>query len=102
MKLNPTKVKVSDFNQKYYRIKELTINSLLFDKNHYLISIGNFGDAKEAMGYYNTIKDNNYVFSDISITNVQQFIISTDNYPILFKEKESELYGLFFEKEYLD
>ncbi len=102
MKLNPTKVKVSDFNQKYYRIKELTINSLLFDKNHYLISIGNFADAEEAMGYYNTIKDNNYVFSDISITNVQQFIISTDNYPILFKDKESELYGLFFEKEYLD
>jgi len=102
MKLNPTKVKVSDFNQKYYRIKELTINSLLFDRNHYLVSVGNFADAQEAMNYYNTIQDNNYVFSDISMTNVQQFIISTDNYPILFKDKQSELYGLFFEKEYQD
>lgn len=101
VKLNPTKVKVSDFNQKYYRIKELTINSLLFDRNHYLISVGNFADATEAMNYYNSIKDNNYVYSDISITNVDQFVISTDNYPILFKDKDVDLYGLYFEKEYL-
>ena len=101
VKLNPTKVKISDFNQKYYRIKELTINSLLFDRNNYLISVGNFTTAEEALDYYNTIKDNEYVFSDISITNVQQFIISTDNYPILFKEKDNELYGLYFEQEYL-
>jgi hypothetical protein len=101
VKLNPTKVKVSDFNQKYYRIKEFTINSLLFDRNHYLISVGNFANASEALDYYNTIRDNEYVFSDISITNVQQFIISTDNYPILFKEKDNELYGLYFEQEYL-
>jgi tetratricopeptide (TPR) repeat protein len=101
VKLNPTKVKVSDFNQKYYRIKEYTINSLLFDRNHYLISVGNFPNAMEALDYYNTIQDNDYVFSDISMANVQQFIISTDNYPILFKEKDNELYGLFFEQEYL-
>lgn len=102
MKLNPTKVKVSDFNQKYYRIKELIINSLLFDRNNYLISVGNFNNAQEAMDYFNTIKDNNYVFSDISMANVQQFVISTDNYPTFFKDKDKDLYGLFFEKEYLE
>ncbi len=101
VKLNPTKVKISDFNKKYYRITELTINSLLLNNNQYLITVGNFKNAAMALHYYNSIKDNLYVFSDVAKGNYDQFIISTDNYPVFYKDKNIELYKLFFMKEYL-
>ncbi|MBE9492297.1 MAG: hypothetical protein IMY70_05380, partial [Bacteroidetes bacterium] len=101
VKLNPTKVKISDFNKKYYRITKLTINSLLLNNNQYLITVGNFKNAAMALHYYNSIKDNRYVFSDVAKGNYDQFIISTDNYPVFYKDKNIELYELFFMKEYL-
>ncbi|MBU2652104.1 MAG: tetratricopeptide repeat protein [Bacteroidetes bacterium] len=100
VKLNPIKVKLSDFNQKYFRLIELTINSVLLDKNQYLITVGNFDDARKAINYYNAIFNNRYVFSDLSPGNYEQFLISSENYPLFYKDKDISLYARFFAKYY--
>ncbi len=100
VKLNPIKVKISDFNTKYFRLKELKVNSVLLDKNQYLITVGNFEDAKRAVNYYRAIQKSRYVFSDLSPGNYQQLIISSENYPQFYKDKDLELYTLFFNQYY--
>ncbi len=100
VKLNPIKVKISDFNKKYFRLKDLVINSVLLDRNYYLITVGNFDDAQKALNYFNAIGRNRYVFSDLSPGNYEQYVISSDNYPIFYNDKNMDLYSKFFKKYY--
>jgi tetratricopeptide (TPR) repeat protein len=101
MRLNPFKVKLSDYNQKYYSIENLTINSLVLDNEHYLITIGNFNNSAKAKDYFNAITLSDYVYADLKPETFFNFVISTENYPIFFKEKDIGGYSKFFEKNYL-
>ncbi len=99
--LNALKVKISDFNKKYYRLEKLTINSILLDKNRHMITVGNFGNMEYAMGYFNTISKDEYVFSSLTPIDYKNFVISTENYPVFYKNKDTKQYSKFFEKNYL-
>ncbi|NTV82713.1 MAG: tetratricopeptide repeat protein [Bacteroidales bacterium] len=101
MRLNPFKVKLSDYNQKYYSIEGLTINSLVLDNEHYLITIGNFNNSTKAKDYFDAITLSEYVYADLKPGTFYNFVISTENYPIFFKEKDIGGYTKFFEKNYI-
>jgi tetratricopeptide (TPR) repeat protein len=100
MRLNPFKVKLSDYNQKYYSIESLTVNSLVLDNEHYLITVGNFNNAAKAMDYLDAISASDYVYADLKQGTFYNFVISTENYPVFFKEKDIGGYSKFFEKNY--
>ena len=100
IRLNPFKVKLSDYNLKYYSIERLNINSLVLDNQHYLITIGNFNNSEKAMDYLNAISASDYVFADLAEGTFYNFVISTENYPIFFKEKDIGGYSKFFDKYY--
>jgi tetratricopeptide (TPR) repeat protein len=101
IRLNPFKVKLSDYNLKYYSIENLAINSLVLDNEHYLITIGNFNNAQKAKDYLDAISLSEYVYADLKPETFYNFVISTENYPIFFKEKDIGGYSKFFEKNYL-
>jgi hypothetical protein len=101
MRLNPFKVKLSDYNTKYYSIENLTVNSLVLDNEHYLITIGNFNNSTKAKDYFDAITQSEYVYADLKQGTFYNFVISTENYPIFFKEKDIGGYSEFFEKNYL-
>ncbi|MFA4862192.1 MAG: tetratricopeptide repeat protein [Bacteroidales bacterium] len=100
IRLNPFKVKLSDYNIKYYSLEELNINSLVLDNLHYLITIGNFNNSAKAKDYLDAISASEYVFADLKEGTFYNFVISTENYPIFFKEKDIGGYSKFFEKNY--
>jgi tetratricopeptide (TPR) repeat protein len=100
IRLNPFKVKLSDYNLKYYSIEGLTINSLVLDNEHYLITVGNFNNAQKALDYFNAISQSEYVYADLKEGTFYNFVISTENYPLFFKEKDIGGYSKFFEKNY--
>jgi tetratricopeptide (TPR) repeat protein len=100
IRLNPFKVKLSDYNLKYYSLDGLNINSLVLDNQHYLITIGNFNNATKAKDYFDAISASDYVFADLKQGTFYNFVISTENYPIFFKEKDIGGYSKFFEKNY--
>lgn len=102
VKLNAMKVKISDHNKKYYSLRELSINSVLLDENRYMITVGNFESAAEALTYFNQTSGDEYVFSDLGIGNFSEAVISMKNYPIFYKDKGVNLYLRFFEIEYLE
>jgi tetratricopeptide (TPR) repeat protein len=100
IRLNPFKVKLSDYNLKYYSLEGLNINSLVLDNQHYLITIGNFNNSAKAKDYLDAISASEYVFTDLKEGTFYNFVISTENYPIFFKEKDIGGYSKFFEKNY--
>ena len=101
IKLSAMKVRISDHNQKYYSLRELTINSVLLDDVRYMITVGNFDNAEDAMDYYYDINGDAYVFGELGTGNFSETIISMKNYPIFYRDKDVDLYKRFFEINYL-
>lgn len=102
VKLNAMKVKLSDHNKKYFSLKALTVNSVILDDINYMITVGNFANAEEALDYYTMTSGDPYVFSDMGVGNYTESVISMKNYPIFYKDKNTNLYKQFFEMEYLN
>jgi hypothetical protein len=100
VRLNPLKVKISDHNLKFNSLDNLSINSIVLDRNHYMITVGNFTNAEKALRYKRAIQSSEYVYSDLKPEDYQNFIISTENYPTFFKEKVIEDYEKFYITNY--
>ena len=100
--VNALKVRISDFNMKYYSIDNLSITNILLDKNTHFVMVGNFKTIEGSMKYYNAIMANEYIFSNLEEDNVDGFVIAQENYPVLYKDKDLEKYLAFFKLNYLE
>lgn len=99
--VNALKIKIADFNSRYYSLEELQVNSLLLDNTIEMVTVNNFNDAKKATDYYNTIKQSRYVFTKLENTgDYTDFVISIENYPIFYRNKNKDLYMKFFQRNY--
>jgi len=95
------KVRLSDFDKDYFSLRKLNINSIVLDQKRYLVTVGNFANMEDAMNYYNLITEDVYVFGNMKRTYYQVFALSSNNYPVLFNNKNTLDYLKFFEKYYL-
>ena len=98
--INALKVRISDFNKKYFQLKKFRIKSLMFDDTKSIVTIGNFDDAKKANSYLLALKNDEYVVSGLKNKDILSFSISTSNYPILYKDKNVGSYEEFYKKYY--
>jgi tetratricopeptide (TPR) repeat protein len=100
--INALKIRLSDFNSKYYKTAQLKINSIVFMNDIQMISIGNFENSQKALDYYEAVLQNTYITSQIQKPEESTFAISVDNYPIFYREKDIESYLVYFNKVYLN
>jgi len=100
--INALKIRLSDFNANYFKLSQLKINSLVFAGDLQLVTVGNFENAEKAMVYYQSIMSNTYITSPLEATNPSYFVITSDNYPIFYREKDIAPYMSFFERSYLN
>jgi tetratricopeptide (TPR) repeat protein len=98
---NQYKSIISDFNTKYFSEKNLKVESMFIDANNELITVKEFPTAAEAINYYQTFKLNNNELRDLLQKNYPLFIISTQNFPKYYKDKNTSLYLNFFQSTYL-
>jgi outer membrane protein assembly factor BamD (BamD/ComL family) len=99
--VNAVKIRISDFQRKSYSLDNLNISSLIFNSNWHMITVNRFPTAENAMLYYRNILASVYVFPEGELSNYKPFIISLENYPKLYQDKDVEKYLKLFEKEYL-
>lgn len=99
--VNAVKTRISDHNRKSNSVKGLNVSSLILSDNKHMITIGKFRDAHEAMVYFRNINTDVYVFPEIKRDNFTTFVISMDNYPIFYQDKDVDKYLKLFEKDYL-
>lgn len=95
------KVRLSDFDRKYFSLRKLKINSFLYDNKQQLVTVNAFENKEDAMNYYNVIAENEYVFANLNPKSYYFFVISNTNYPILIKQKNLSTYLKYFENKYL-
>jgi len=98
--VNGIKTRISDFNKKSYSANKLSVSSLLFDGPWQMITINKFGNAYKAMMYYRAITNSVYVFPEIEKDSFKQMIISLEDYPKLYQDKDIEKYLRLFSVEY--
>lgn len=100
VKVNALKVRLSDFNRKYFRSAQLRIRSLELNQKYSLILVQQFLNVSAAQTYYNVLKTDNYVFSGINPKLYTLFIISLKNYPLFYRDKNLDSYREFFTTNY--
>jgi hypothetical protein len=99
--INALKIRLSDFNQKYYGPEKLSVSSLFLNETEQIITISNFANQQKAMTYYTGVTGNAYVTSQLEGAESNSFVISVDNYPPFYKDKNVANYMEFFRKNYL-
>lgn len=101
MNVNAVKIRISDYNRNKHSVDNLNVSSLVFDGVWHMITVNKFRDAQIAMMYYRDILKSAYVFPDSKQDKVKPMVISLDNYPKLYHDKDVEKYLKLFEKAYL-
>ncbi|MEI7981437.1 MAG: tetratricopeptide repeat protein [Bacteroidota bacterium] len=95
------KVKISDHNTRYNDLDNLSVNSLVLDDKREMITISNFDNSEKALNYLLGIRDSKYIFTRLeNAGDYFDFVISAENYPVFYRNKDISQYIRFFEKNY--
>jgi tetratricopeptide (TPR) repeat protein len=98
--ISALKIRISDFDKKYFRLKRLRVKSLMLDDQHTIITIGNFDSKDEAGNYLLALKNDEYVVSGLQNKDFSVYSISSSNYPLFYREKDIVSYSKFYEEKY--
>ena len=98
--INALKIRISDFDKKYFELKQLKVKSLMLDNDRSLVTIGNFDSEAEAGNYLMALKNDTYVTSGVKSSDHKVYSISLENYPLFYKDKNLEGYELFWKENY--
>jgi tetratricopeptide (TPR) repeat protein len=99
--VNALRIKITDFNAKFYDLDNLQVNSIMFGTNQQILTVNNFESAEKAVNYLINIRESKYIFTKLeSAGGYFDFVISAENYPVLYRNKDISQYIRFFEKNY--
>jgi tetratricopeptide (TPR) repeat protein len=100
LNINALKIRISDFDKKYFQLKNLKVKSLMLDNERSLVTVGNFDNEGESTNYLMALRNDSYVMSGVSSNDFQVYSISMGNYPLFYKDKNLENYDFFWKKNY--
>lgn len=98
VRINPLKVRLSDFNKNNFRLLQLSVKNLMFNKDDAMITIEKFENLDQANNYYKALQNNEYVFGGVNASDYQLIKISISNYPMFYQQKNIEEYMEFWNK----
>jgi hypothetical protein len=91
---------VNDFDDKYYKDKNLKTTAQLFTLSDQMINVRKFASIDEAMEYYNKISQDS-TFKTLNPTFYKHFIISIQNYATFYNKRNIDSYMKFFKLMYI-
>lgn len=98
---NEMKNAISDFNGTYFQSDRLRMTNSFIDKDNQIVIVRSFPDKAMAMRYYNSFVNDKDILKSINEKGYRSFVITTKNFTTLFRNKNPEVYGAFFESTYL-
>lgn len=102
IQVSALKIRLADFNRKYFNSPHLQISSLALNQEYSLVLVKDFLNVSAAQTYYNVLKKDKYVFSGMNTKLYKLFIISLKNYPLFYRDKNIEAYSSFFKLNYIE
>ncbi|MAZ93169.1 MAG: hypothetical protein CMF58_02020 [Lentimicrobiaceae bacterium] len=98
--ISALKVRISDFDKKYFRLKRLRVKSLMLNNQTTIVTVSNFDSMDDAGNYLLALKNDEYVVSGLQNKDFEIYSISTTNYPIFYRDKGIKGYKEFFDLKY--
>lgn len=98
VRVEPLKVRLSDFNKKEHRLKTFDVRNLVFNDHYMLVTLNPFQDETEANDYITSMFLSDYIFGGLNKDAYSVFPISAKNYAAFFKEKQLNEYILFLQE----
>lgn len=98
VRINPLKVRLSDFNKNNFRLLQLAVKNLMLDKDNAMLTVEKFENLSQADDYYNALLNNDYVFGGIEAANYNVIKVSISNYPMFYQQKNIDEYMEFWNK----
>ena len=98
--ISALKVRISDFDKKYFGLKRLRVKSLMLSDKETIITIGNFDSKDESGNYLLALQNDEYVVSGLQNKSFEVFSISAPNYPLFYRDKDVASYKLFYDENY--
>jgi tetratricopeptide (TPR) repeat protein len=96
-KINKYKVDIANFNTKYYSTTKFQpISNVFLNTETQVITVKEFKGHTAAMDYYKSFILNADNLNEINSKSYQSFIISNDNFILLYKDKNIKGYYNFF------
>jgi hypothetical protein len=71
-----------------------------FGKNKGLIVVRLFKNSTEALQYFTTTQSDDDIYKNLEAGTYTYFVISDENYNVLFKEQDTNKYVEFFAQNY--
>jgi len=100
---NATDIKelMAQFNSEYFQNSNLRVTNSFIDKDHQIVIVRSFDNQEVSMDYYNTFIQNKGIAKELVEKNYPTFTITTKNFTVLFRNKNQDVYTVFFEEKYL-
>lgn len=96
VRVNPLKVRLSDFNKENFRMLQLEIKNVLLNKQETIITIEEFENKAKAEDYKTAMFLTDYLFGGINEEQYKVMLISKKNYPIFYNNKNVDEYLEFW------
>lgn len=94
---------ISDYNQKYHRLKRLRTSGFLIDVETPTILIRRFNDKTTAMTYVNEVNKNAEEFLGVKDETLLVLALNQTNYKLILRDRSKwSIYADFFEKYYIE
>ena len=99
--VNRMKYNISNFDIEFFSMITFNVSSIILNDNYQVITVKSMDNKDKAMEYYKTIKANKDVYADFTDADYTDFVISSDNFAVFFKDQNIEKYVGYFQKHYL-
>ena len=91
---------VSAFTEMHFADNDLVTANLILDDNYAMILMESFYDKTEALQFYQTLNGAQSPLKKVQYTNFDNFVITKENFQILYQLKDFEAYLKFFVQHY--
>ncbi len=93
---------ISTYNDAFASLDNLRVNAIMSNEGYQILMVREFSTQKKAEDYYKGITANNVVTARLKVKEPYiDFIISTNNYKKILRDKEIEKYNTFYKKAQL-
>jgi len=95
--INQFKIALSDFNSQNFASSGYQISSVVLDNKRQVITVKRFANQTKALEYYNMLKARPDIMANLLVGSFEVYPISTDNFGVFYKDKNTVPYKTFFE-----
>jgi tetratricopeptide (TPR) repeat protein len=99
--INQFKIALSDFNSQNFASSGYQISSVVLDNKRQVITVKRFTNQTKALEYYNMLKARPDIMANLLSGSYEVYPISTDNFGVFYKDKNTAPYKAFFENNIL-